>query len=118
MPKISLEVSESDLEFLRRLARRNNTSVSGALLMSAFGKARKMPVPMESLFNELVILAGAIRSLHAKVKPEIDPDTLADINHPLERVAELADMAWELIKSDKTPLAEPKDTKPVQLDLL
>lgn len=110
MARITIDVSDNEMEFLRRLARRNNVNVPQVLLLSAMGKARKMPLPLENLFNELVVMAGSLRSLYACVKEKgALPDTLVDVNAALERVDELTDMAWELIKVNKSVLSEQED---------
>lgn len=108
--RITVDVSDNELEFLRRLAKRNNVNVPTVLLLSAMGKARKMPAPLENLFNELVIVSGGLRSLYALVKEKgISTDTLVDINDALGRVDELTDMAWELIKVNKSVLSEQEE---------
>lgn len=108
--RITIDVSDNEMEFLRRLARRNNVNVPQVLLLSATGKARKMPLPLENLFNELVIMGGSLRSLYACIKEKgVSPDTLVDVNSALERVDELTDMAWELIKVNKSVLSEQED---------
>lgn len=110
MARIVIDVSDNEMEFLRRLARRNNVNVPKVLLLSAMGKARKMPLPLENLFNELVIMGGSLRSLYACIKEKgLSPDTLVDVNSALERVDELTDMAWELVKVNKSVLSEQED---------
>lgn len=55
-------------------------------------------------------MGGSLRSLYACIKEKgLSPDTLVDVNSALERVDELTDMAWELVKVNKSVLSEQED---------
>lgn len=96
---IHMNVNSEQMDFLRVLARRNNTDIPNVLLMAAMGRGRKMSGPVENLFNEFILVAGILRSLYARMKDSVDDGMRADMGKALDRIYELSDMAWELMDS-------------------